>query len=115
MKVMKNSMRPPSRTRIKVPRPKMMLYRMAPEGTVTISFIKLMPSYVMMTVNTRHCYKYHQNVLTICFNKDDSDNESCRDRLQEDLMQSDVLVKLLLLLLSLHGILVDGVDQFCSL
>ena len=54
-------------------------------------------------------------VWFFCFNPDKSDNESCRDRLQEDLMQSDVLVIIFLLLLSLHGILVDGVDQFCSL
>ena len=43
------------------------------------------------------------------------DNESCRHRLQEDLMQSDVLIVIFLLLLCLQGILVDGIDQFCSL
>ena len=48
-------------------------------------------------------------------NSDNSDNDSCGHRLQEHLMKSDVLVKILLLFLSLHWILVDGVDQFCSL
>ena len=49
-------------------------------------------------------------MLLTGFNHDNSDNESCRDGLQENLMQSDVLVKIFLLLLPLHGILVDGVD-----
>ena len=46
-----------------------------------------------MTVNTWHYWIHYQNFLTECIIPDNSENESCRHRLQEDLMQSDVLVR----------------------
>ena len=53
--------------------------------------------------------------VTIGFNHDDRNNESCGHGLQEHLMQSDVLLKYLLDLSSFGRVLVEGVDYSRSL